>query len=280
MISETQSPPSWSRLSLLSLIASVLGSLIAALIFAALHAPFTFIPLATLFYLYFALFGCVPVGLAIGIPLTALTHRYISRHLLLTTLAFGIIGLLGGVAIKHFGGTIDLGNAELLFGSCIGGMHPLVHTRANGASWRRITAAFLFSAAAIPLVGYAGEDVSNLIESKSEFETRCADLYGSMAVVRDRADLERAGEPGRVEGKWRNQLKWRSLYGREDIFPINKTQVLIARDYAYVPSGIGGSITGGRRVARHCLSEKNGHEAEMLRARGFGKRPDLKDLAD
>jgi hypothetical protein len=55
---------------------------------------------------------------------------------------------------------------------------------------------------------------------------------------------------------------------------------LIARDYAYVPSGFAGWITGGRRVDRHCLSEKKGSDANMLRGRGFGKRPRLQDFTD
>lgn len=61
---------------------------------------------------------------------------------------------------------------------------------------------------------------------------------------------------------------------------LDKSRVLIARDYAYVPGGFTGWITGGRRVERHCLTEKKGAEADLLRRRGFGTRPSLRDLAD
>lgn len=273
MAEDTQSSADWGHLSLLSLMASLLGSAVAAIIFAAINAPQNLFPWVLIF-LYGALFVTIPVGLILGVPLLALTGRFLPQHVTFATFTFGVIGLLGGYLLPIFD------QAGLVFGSCVGVLHPLVYSQAKGMRWRQALAPILLTATAVPLIPHVAEDVSNLFESKSEFETRCADLYGSMAVFRDRADWKSADEPVRVAGKWRNQLKWRSLYEREDILPINKTQVLIARDYAYVPSGFGGWITGGRRVARHCLSEKKGQEAEMLRARRFGKRPDLKDLAD
>lgn len=288
---ESNNPPSGcGYLGLLSLIASLVGSALGAAVYAAMHysqlggdtgigGPASVL-LSALFIFYCSIFVAVPVGLAVGIPLMALSRQYLSSHVVIPTLAFGIIGLLGGLAITDIGGGISLDNAELIFGACVGAMHPLVYGRANGVPWPKVVAASLLSAVVVPSLAYAGEDASNLLDSHAEFETLCADRYGSMAFVRDRADWERHGYPVEYKGKWRNQLQWRSLYKREDIVLLDSAHVLIARDYAYVPSGFAGWLTGGRRVERHCLSEKKGRDADVLRSRGFGTRPFLQDLAD
>ncbi|WP_445191827.1 hypothetical protein ACT009_14810 [Sphingomonas sp. Tas61C01] len=95
----------------------------------------------------------------------------------------------------------------------------------------------------------------------------------------DKTALGRSGQEKLVgQGKWFNQRQWRSLYASERWIPLNNARVLIARRYAYVPSGFAGWITGGRRVEDHCLSEKKGHAAALLRRSGFGQRPTLHDL--
>lgn len=102
-----------------------------------------------------------------------------------------------------------------------------------------------------------------------------------MAFVADRAALERLGSRVHVgQGKWYNQRRLRSLYASERWIPLDEARTLIARDYAYVPSGFAGWITGGRRVERHCLSEKKGSAIALLRRYGFGQRPTLGDLED
>jgi hypothetical protein len=276
-------------LGLLSLIACVMGTALAAAIFVPTQFPVQagswaegagYFLTGTIIAFLFGAFIAVPIGLMVGIPLLALSQRYLSNHVIIATLAFAVLGLLGGLAIKHFGGGSGLGNAEPIFGACVGGMHPLIYGREKGVPWFKIAAAFLLSAAAVPSLAYAGEDVGNLTDSEAEFESRCADRYGSMAFVADRAALERFSDPVESKGKWYNQRALRSLYAREDRVPLDRAHVLIARDYAYVPSGFAGWITGGRRVERHCLSEKKGVNADMLRGRGFGKRPRLQDLAD
>mgnify|MGYP001043922221 FL=1 len=210
----------------------------------------------------------------------ALSRRCLLHRIVIATLTFAVGGLLVGLAIKHIGGSTGLENAELIFGACVGGMHPLIYSRAFGVSWFKIISALLLGAAVVPSLTYAAEDVINLMDSKAEFETRCAGHLDSLAFVAEKATLDRLSEPMENIGKWRNQLKWRSLYEREDRALLDKSHVLIARDFAYVPSGFAGMITGGRRIERHCLSEKKGSDADMLRARGLGKRPKLQDLAD
>lgn len=289
MSEETAPVSGRGYIGLLSLIASLLGSALAATVFAAINSQVhvgtgmegaAHFILAVSVVFFFGFFIAVPVGLAVGIPLMALSRRYVPGHIVIATLVFAVVGLLGGLAIKHVGGSSASGDAELVFGACVGGMHPLVYGRANGAPWLKVVAAMLLSAAVVPSLAYAGEDVGNLMDSQAEFETRCADRYGSIAFAADKADLQRSGIPVASKGEWYNQLKWRSLYAREDRVPLDKAHVLIVRDYAYVPSGFAGWITGGRRVERHCLSEKKGGDADMLRGRGFGKRPRLQDLAD
>lgn len=272
-------------IGILSLIACLLGSVLAAIVFAGV-ALRTHVGSGVVYYfstatfvLFFGVFIAVPVGLTFGIPLTALCRRYL-RHTMIMTLVFAIIGLLGGLSIRHFLGASGIGNAELIFGAYVGGLHPLVYGRANGVAWFKIISASLLSLAVVPSLAYAGEEVSNLMDSQAEFETLCADRYGSMAVIADRTEIERLGDSVKRIGQWHNQLKWRSLYVREDRTLLDDAHVLIARDYAYVPGGFAGWITGGRRVERHCLSEKRGVDADMLRRRGLGVRPKLQDLAD
>lgn len=285
-MSDDAAPPSGcGYLGLLSLIACLLGSALAAIVFAGVDSwahvgsgAVDFVSTAA-FVFFFGVFIAVPVGLAFGIPLMALCRRYL-RHTMIMTLVFAIIGLLGGLSIRYFLGASGIGNAELIFGACVGGLHPLVYGRAKGVAWFKIIAASLLSLAVVPSLAYAGEDVGNLMDSQAEFETLCADRYGSMAVIADRTDIERLGGPVRRIGQWHNQLQWRSLYAREDRTLLDDAHVLIARDYAYVPGGFAGWITGGRRVERHCLSEKRGVDADMLRRRGFGVRPKLQNLAD
>ena len=61
---------------------------------------------------------------------------------------------------------------------------------------------------------------------------------------------------------------------------MDEARILILRDYAYVPGGFAGWITGGRRVERHCLSEKRGTAVALMRRHGFGRPPTLGDLED
>lgn len=276
-----------SHLGLISLISSVLGSALAATVYAAINPHVNahessggvsdFLLVASMVF-FFGLFLAVPVGLAVGIPLMALSRRYLAGHVVLATIVFAIMGLFGGLAIRHLGGSNDIDNVQLVFGACVGGMHPLVFGRANGLSWYRVGAALLLGAIIVPSLAYAGKDVVNLIESRAEFESRCDDYYGVLATIADRAALERHGSRLVSRGVWRRDGKWRSLYAREDRVALDEARILIARDYAFVPSGLAGMLTGGRRVERHCLTEKTGDDAEMLRRRGFGKRPTLEDL--
>jgi len=272
----------FGNLAGISLLASVLGSALAAVIFSVIHGNggvFPALNAAVIVFLFGSAIG-VPTGLLVGIPMLAVSRRLLPHHIVVATLGFAITGLLGGFVMKHFAGGAGLGNAEVIFGACVGGMHPLVFGRANGVKGSRIFAALLFSAVAVPAAAFAGESVQNLIGSHQEFETRCADRYGTMAFVADRAALERRRRPAQGKGNWYNQRRWRSLYARENWTVLDEAHILIMRDYAYVPGGFAGWITGGRRVERHCLSEKKGSEADMLRRRGFGKRPSLGDLAD
>jgi hypothetical protein len=279
---------------LLSVVASALGSVLAAAIFSAefvfsaSHSAARFsrwealgeFPFIFGMVFFFGAALAIPIGLIMGLPMLAICRSVISRVPVASTLAFAVIGLLGGFAIQQFGGSAGLDNAELVFGACVGGMHPLVYCRAKGLTWSRLSVAFLLAAAFVPALAFAGEDFENLNKSRDEFDKRCADRYGSMVFVADRKAIEQVKSPVPIDGKWLNQRKWLSLYAREKQYPINADQVLLARDYAYVPSGVAGWITGGRRVERHCFSEKSGRSFQALRERGFGKRPTLGDLTD
>jgi len=270
------------NLARISFLASVLGSALAAAIFSVAHGNGGVFPALNAAVSVFFFGGAigVPTGLLVGIPMLAVGRRLLPHHIVAATLGFAIIGLLGGFLMKHFAGGAGFGNAEVVFGACVGGMHPLVFGCANGVKWPRIFVALLLSAVAVPAAAFAGESAQNLIGSHQQFETQCADRYGTMAFVADRAALERLRRPAQGKGNWYNQRRWRSLYARENWTVLDEAHILIMRDYAYVPSGFAGWITGGRRVERHCLSEKKGSEADMLRRRGFGKRPSLGDLAD
>lgn len=279
---------------LLSVAASALGSVLAAAIFSAefvfsaSHSAARFsrwealgeFPFVFGMVFFFGAALAIPTGFVMGLPMLAICRSAISRFPVASTLAFAVIGLLGGLAIQRFGGSVGLDNAELVFGACVGGMHPLVYCRAKGLTWLRLSVAFLLAAGFVPALAFAGEDIENLNESRHEFAERCADRYSSMVFVADRKAIELAKNPVPIDGKWLNQREWRSLYAREKQYPINADQVLLARDFAYVPSGFAGWITGGRRVERHCFSEKSGGSFQALRERGFGKRPTLGELSD
>jgi hypothetical protein len=205
-----------------------------------------------------------------------------SKNIVLATLAFAVIGLLAGLAAQKLGGSggLFLGNAELAFGTCIGGVHPLVYGWGHGVGWFKILLASLLSALVVPALACAGKDIGNLMDSRRAFENKCADRHGSMAFKADRWLWNDPAIPWKLtKGRWIRDLGLHSLYVREDRVPLNNTHVLIARDYAYAPGGLAGWITGGRRLERHCLSKKKGSAADMLRARGFGKPPKLQDLA-
>lgn len=273
-------------LGILSVAASALGSVLGAAVFSAYHVFFAHglsgwesvgeLLLIFGMVFFFGVVIAVPVGLVIGLPMLAGCRAAMFRYPVVSTLAFAVIGLLCGLAGRSTG----LDNAELVFGACVGGMHPLVYCRAKGMAWPLLSITFLVAAVSVPAIAYASEDFHNLIKSREEFEERCADRYGSIAFVADRRAIEQRRNPVSTDGKWINQRKWRSLYAREASYPINADQVLLARDYAYVPSGFAGWITGGRRVERHCLSGKAGRSLQALRERGFGKRPTLGDLSD
>jgi len=293
MIEMPEQKSGCAYLGILSVAASALGSAVAAVVFAGMEY---FLPsgsfgtasaaemlMAVLIFFFFGGFIAVPIGLVLGLPLLALSRRYLCGPVISATLTFALLGLLAAFGINYIdesSGHSGAGSAALVFGAVVGGMHPLVYGRANGVRWSRIAAALLFSAAIVPSVAYAWEDVDNLLASRTEFEARCADPYGSMAFVGERAVLDPYSNRSQFLGKWNNQRKWRSLYDREDWLPLDDGQVLVARDFAYVPSGFAGWITGGRRVERHCLSEKQGSDADMLRGRGVGNWPRLEDLAD
>ncbi|MCW2395502.1 MULTISPECIES: hypothetical protein [unclassified Sphingobium] len=284
----TDEPSGCAYLGLLSFIACLLGSALAAPVFiGTTYSQFLLgsgwenganFLLSVMFVSFVGAFFAIPIGLLLGIPLLAACRPFL-HYTALAAPVFALSGLLTGLAVKHFS-EVEFGSAELVFGACIGGMHPLVYGRASGVAWSKICIASLLSTIIVPAVAYAGEDVLNAIGSRHEFEERCADIYGSMAVVRDRADMEQQDPAYPYAGKWLNQRKWRSLYAREDVTLLDETQVLIARDYAYVPGGFTGWITGGRRVERHCLTDKTGVDADFLRGQGFGVRPNLRDLAD
>lgn len=269
-------------LGIVSVFASLLGSALAAPIYlASTQIGISDGITETFFALALFVFGkviAIPFGLVLGIPLLALSGRYLPRHVVIATFIFALVGLLGVVSIDwvddNSGGFAALGG--LYFGGCVGGMHALLYSRMHGATWTRLAVAVLFSGAFVPLVAYAAEDVKNLLDSRAEFEERCADRYGSMAVVRDRSEIKAIRE----SIAWHRNERWRSLYATEDMALLGNSQILIARDYAYVPSGFAGWITGGRRVERHCLSESKGPSAEMLHRLGYGKRPTLRDLVD
>lgn len=282
MVEKTQERAGCLYLASVSLAASLLGSAVAAPIVSMMDTDGgqTF-PIAFVIF-FFGIWIAVPIGLLMGIPMLAVTRRFLPKHVILATPLFSIVGLLGGLVLQDWDGSNGFGNAFAVFGACIGGMHPLVYSRLSGGQWRSILAASLLSGAIVPSVAYAGESVHNMIESRREFAVRCADRYGSMAFVTDRAALERLASRRRQfgQGKWYNQRQWRSLYAWERRVSLDDARILIARDYAYVPSGFAGWITGGRRVERHCLSEKTGPVAAILHRHGFGQRPTLADLED
>ena len=235
------------------------------------------IPIALL-VLVLGLFVALPVGVLVGLPLLAAGRNFLPSHILTFTVMFALVGLLGGFIVENL--VEDSGHVMLIFGACVGGMHPLVLARANGVRWPKLAASFLLSAAIVPSVAYAGEDAGNLMASEDEFEALCADPYGEMASIQVREPLGQDTLRNLYIGKWINRGEFRSLYAWQDEFPLDETRDLVARDYAFVPGGFAGWITGGRRVARHCLSEKQGSDADMLRARGVGKPPTIEDLAD
>ena len=124
-------------LGLISLAASGLGSVMAAVIFSMVHGGGSSeILLAVIIVLYFGGAIAIPIGLFVGIPMLAVSGGLMSRHIVFATLLFAIIGLLGGLVLKHVGGDAGLANAELIFGACVGGMHPLVYGRAKGVGKR------------------------------------------------------------------------------------------------------------------------------------------------
>jgi hypothetical protein len=273
-------PPGCLHIGQVSVGASLLGSAMAATIFSMsmiekegvqallLGPPLIF---------YFGIWIALPVGLIVGIPMLAVSGRLLPRYVIMATSVFALVGLLGGITLQRLDGSNGLGDAPAIFGACIGAMHPLVYARANGTGWRKIVIALLVSAVAVPVTALAGESVEEMRESHRKFEEYCADRYNSMAFVADRARLKPShAMAGLVQGKWFNH--GRSLYARERWIPLDESRVLIARDYAYVPSGFAGWVTGGRRVERHCLSEKRGTTAALLRRYGFGERPTLADL--
>ena len=265
--------------ALISVGASLLGSAMAATIFSMIEMEGA---QAILFgpplIFYFGIWIALPVGLIMGIPMLAIARPLLPRHTVLATPVFALIGLLGGITLHRLDGWNGLGDAPAIFGACIGAMHPLVYSRANGAGWRKIVIALLVSAVAVPFTAWAGESVEEMRESRRKFEEYCADRYNTMAFVTDRAALERTNGRARMgQDNWYDQ-GGRSLYARERWIPLDEARVLIARDYAYVPSGFAGWVTGGRRVERHCLSEKRGSTTALLRRYGFGERPTLADL--
>jgi hypothetical protein len=258
--------------------ASLLGSAIAATIFSTIEMEGTHaLLLGPPLIFYFGIWIALPVGLIVGIPMLAVSGRLLPRYVIIATPVFALVGLLGGITLQRLDGSGGLGDAPGIFGACIGAMHPLVYARANGAGWRKIVIALLGSAVAVPFTAWAGESVEEMRESRRKFEEYCADSYNSMALVADKTALKPSDAmAGLTQGKWFNH--GRSLYARERWIPLDETRILIARDYAYVPSGFAGWVTGGRRVERHCLSEKQGSTAALLRRYGFGERPTLADL--
>jgi hypothetical protein len=277
-------------LGILSIGSSTLGSILAAIIFSYLHQPIAVPPslweatardiLSTGLVVIFGAPIAIATGLFVGLPMLAIFGKLVARRPISSTIIFGFVGFLGGLTIQRAWNGDGLQNAELIFGACVGGMHAVVYSRAQGARWRTVFAAVLASAAILPATIYASDDLENLLDSRREYEVRCTDRYNSKAFVADRAAFERLGDPVRSTGKWYNQRRWRSLYEREDRLPLDNTRVLIGHDYAYVPSGFSGWITGGRRIARHCLSEREETAVNPLRQYGFGVRPRLRDLVD
>ena len=281
---KTHRPSGWLYLASISLAASLAGSAVAAAVVSMIEVDgLRAVPAAFLIFFAVGIWVAVPVGMAVGIPMLAGTHRLLPRHTLSVTVLFAISGMLGGLALQEASGGASrgVGSAFIVFGASVGGMHPLVCSRLRGGRWRGIVAALLLSGLVVPSAVFAGESVQNMIDSRKEFAALCADPYGSIAFVADRAALERPSRLSQAgQGKWYNQRRWRSLYKSERWIPLDEARMLIGRDYAYVPSGFAGWITGGRRVEGHCLSEKKGSAVALLRRHGFGRRPTLVDLED
>ena len=160
------------------------------------------IPIA-LFVLVVALFVALPVGVLVGLPLLAAGRNFLPSHILTFTVMFALVGLLGGFIVENL--VEDSGHVMLIFGACVGGMHPLVLARANGVRWPKLAASFLLSAAIVPSVAYAGEDAGNLMASEDEFEALCADPYGELASIQVREALDQDTLRNLYIGKWINR---------------------------------------------------------------------------
>jgi hypothetical protein len=276
----------------MSLAASALGSALGTLVSCALalvslnepvgwEAAGLFLIVSSGIFLVGAVIA-IPVGLLIGIPMLAGSRPLLPHHTASMTLAFALVGLVGGWLIRDLWGGAGLNGMEPTFGACVGGMHPLVYSRATRGVWPLLSVALLVSAVviAVPAIGSFAEDVKNVLESREEYEELCADRYNSMAFVADWAGLKKGQGWEPPDGKWRRNPIWHSLYARETHYPLDAAHVLIARDYAYVRGGIAAWLTGGPRVERHCWSEKTGKTVQLLQGHGFGKRPSIGDLAD
>lgn len=267
-------------IALTSFAASATGTIIGSVIYALWdgRGDAGALVIAPLIAVVGGLFA-IPIGMVVGCSSLWIGGRAIAASPVLGSLTLGFLGLvLGGIA-GHLLDTRGIEPAPYVFGSIIGSLHGIFWAARAGAGRARAIAASLACATIIPGSVVLAEDGWNLRESKYTFEEYC-NGGASLATVINPGEHRLASDRRPSDGKWHNQRQWRSLYRRRDVIDLPEGRRLIATDFAYVPQGIFATLTGGKRVSRHCLSEARSPAARFARQHGAGRRPTLADLED
>ena len=274
---------SWARIWRVSASASLLGSIFGTIVLlvpnsetiADFFKGLLISPLILLVGLVFSL----PTGLAFGLPILRLFGSAIHRRPAVWTVLLGLVGAGAGWVI----GLTDAGGLEgapLYFGGFIGALHALLFAKSMGSPNARLAMALVAAVALVPAICVLAADAYNLHASKQQFERACSERSGYLGRLNDDVDPDQMLGLRQGKGSWYRQGRHSSLYARRSAIRTGERAVLFANDYAYVPQGIVATLTGGRRIARHCLSEITGPQSELMREHGLGQRPTLSDLAD
>ena len=267
-------------IALTSLTASAVGTIFGSILYglwegqgelgALLFAPFV---------AFIGAFFAIPIGMVVGCLLLWIGGRTIAASPLMGSLVLGLLGLVLGSAAGDLLDARGIEPAPCIFGSIVGSLHGIFWAARAGVARLRVLAASLACATLIPAIVVLAEDGWNLRDSEYMFGEYCNDGAG-LATVINPGEHKLASDRRPTDGKWYNQRRWRSLYRRRDVIELPEGRRLIATDFAYVPQGIFATLTGGKRVSRHCLSEAQSPAARFARQHGAGRRPTLGDLED
>ena len=264
-----------------SFAASAVGTLLGSIVYMLREAEGDFAallyaPLIALVGGFFAL----PAGLLVGGLCLWFGGRAIAASPIASSLGLGVLGLVLGALAGELLDMRPFKPAPYLFGSIIGSLHGILWAARSGAAKGRILASAAACATLVPGIALLAEDGWNLRESERKFEEYCHEGGSSLARVLEPEEQRLFDDRDLFKGKWYNQRRWRSLYRRSDLIDLPGGSRLIATDFAYVPQGIFAVISGGKRVARHCMSEAQTSAARFVRQHGAGRRPTLADLED